>query len=176
MNHSNPSETSQRETPLQTVSGTRCCENIQKRQKCRSCHKDLHPCLCEYRPGAQKIAHEHTDRFYKHDQTICWKCCTPCWRNLDNFECNLKNDPSFARRKNGYEDDLNDYEAEELLENPPVSNPCKTCGNCEKCCSGENCVDCLHDSFVSSYSMRWFVYEDWCEHRTMSDDCSETSS
>jgi hypothetical protein len=88
----------------------------------------------------------------------------------------LKNDPSFARRKNGYEDDLNDYEAEELLENPPVSNPCKTCGNCEKCCSGENCVDCLHDSFVSSYSMRWFVYEDWCEHRTMSDDCSETSS
>jgi hypothetical protein len=82
----------------------------------------------------------------------------------DNWE--WENDPSCARRKNEYEDDLYDDEAEELLENPPVSDPCKTCGNCEECCLGKRCVDCLHDSFVSSYRRRWVVYE----------DCSETSS
>jgi hypothetical protein len=149
MNHSKPSETSQQETPLQTVSGTRCCENIQKRQKCRSCHKDLHPCLCQYHLGIKHIAHRHIDELRKHDLTVCWKCCNICRYDLKQYN---------------------------KIQNP-VYDPCITCGNCRECCSGESCVDCLYSHFAVSYCELWEINnEKMCKYHKKSDDCSETSN
>jgi hypothetical protein len=147
-----------------------CVEHIRNRPQCRSCKKDLQPCLCLCCEVISLIALSHvnsTGIYTGCDPTLCWMCCEACDEQITEHE--TEQAQAGVRRHCGW---LCECQA------PPHVSRCKTCNNCNRCCKGDEdtCVDCSYDIASTNCETRDCYPEKCLQHPYTKDEEDDENS